>query len=155
MKTLMKAVLVLMAGAIIGCSPQKSAMVAPTAAKREPAMEKEAPKPPFTGQCYCGAVKYVIDAPILEHNFCKCGSCQKAHGALAVPWIVVTGESFKITQGEVKKIRVEPRKGCDCHGARNFCPSCGGQVYWQRDQGSEVDVCAMTLDDFSSFRGKE
>ena len=117
--------------------------------------EVEDPKPPFTGQCYCGAVKYVIDAPILEHNFCKCGSCQKAHGALAVPWIVVTGESFKITQGEVKKIRVELKTGCDCHGARNFCPICGGQVYWQRDQGSEVDVCAMTLDDFSNFRGKE
>jgi hypothetical protein len=38
---------------------------------------------------------------------------------------------------------------------QNFCPNCGGQVYWQRDEGSVVDVCAMTLDDFSNFRGKE
>jgi hypothetical protein len=123
--------------------------------EEEPGMRNEASKPPFTGQCYCGAVKYVIDAAILEHNFCNCGSCQKAHGALAVPWIVVPGGSFKITQGEVKKTRFEPGTGCDCHGARSFCPICGGQVYWQRDIGSEVDVCAMTLDDFSNFRGKE
>jgi hypothetical protein len=74
---------------------------------------------------------------------------------LAVPWIVVPGESFKITQGEVKRIRVAAKTGCDSHGTRYFCPTCGGQVYWQRDEGSKVDVSAMTLDDFSNFRGKE
>ena len=73
MRILMKAALALMAGALIGCSLHEPAVVPPTAAGKEPVMETEAPKPPFTGQCYCGAVKYVIDAPILEHNFCKCG----------------------------------------------------------------------------------
>lgn len=111
----------------------------------------------LTGECLCGAVKYRVDGPIRECNYCDCRGCQRALGALRTPWVVVPRAALTITQGETRRFRGDQAKypGCEAHGERAFCPTCGSHLFWYGDRGDTVDLVAGTLDDPSVFQPTE
>lgn len=43
---------------------------------------KEPPKPPVTGGCQCGAIRYAFDAPLQNSHACHCRMCQRATGGV-------------------------------------------------------------------------
>lgn len=80
-----------------------------------------------TGGCLCGAVRYsVADGDAIFVGHCHCKDCQKASGAgkvtvLAVPEAMVT-ITGAMTSYESKGDNGQPV-------TRQFCPTCGGQLF--------------------------
>ena len=116
---------------------------------------REQAKGEMTGQCHCGHVKYRVQGPILDHNYCSCRGCQRATGTLKAPFVVVAKASFKVTAGTPSLYRADSGVKCDAHGSWHFCPKCGTQVFWMGDKGDRVDIFAGTLDDPDIFQPKE
>lgn len=107
------------------------------------------PKLPLTGGCFCGAVRYRIDAfPFLLYA-CHCTQCQRQSGsAFALNMPVATG-SFQITTGSPKVWRRPTTSGDDIANSF-FCDTCGNRIYAGRDSRPEsLNVRAGTLDDTS------
>ena len=106
----------------------------------------------FTGQCLCGKITYQVAGPVLEHNQCHCRGCQKATGALVVPWLVVNEADFIITAGQPKRTSNPKYGGCEQHGEHAFCADCGTQLFWFRKGGGKVDITAGSLDDIAIYQ---
>jgi hypothetical protein len=108
-------------------------------------------KIPFTGGCYCGAIRYEVrKKPLMMFN-CHCRACQKVSGAAYVPVVVVVSKAFKITQGTLKYHYTDTIGG-EKH-KRGFCGECGTRI-----TGAEGDtprpflaITASSMDDPSQF----
>lgn len=106
----------------------------------------------ITGRCHCGAIAYAARPPIVKCSFCDCRGCQRATGALRVPFVTVLRTGFRITTGKPARFRAASGVKCDAHGDWYFCPSCGTHLYWKGHHGNEIDLFAGTLDDPGLFR---
>ena len=73
----------------------------------------------FSGGCYCGAIRFVIDGPPVWTAHCHCRSCQKALGGAFATWSKVAAKDFRTTKGSIKEI--EKSTGV----IRGFCEDCG------------------------------
>ena len=118
--------------------------------------EQETPKPPktkpengqtLTGQCHCGAVKYEAKGPVVKSSHCDCRGCQRATGAIQIPFVTVFRSGFILTTGKTTEFRSDIDKDCDGYGTWHFCAACGTQLFWKGDKGDHLDVFAGTLDD--------
>jgi hypothetical protein len=107
---------------------------------------------PFTGGCYCGAVRYECsEAPLMMFN-CHCRDCQHVSGGTGAPVIVVRKRAFRFTKGEPKYHFTQSIKRGN--HKRGFCAECGSRL-----TGGETDrampiiaVTAGSLDDPSWYR---
>lgn len=54
----------------------------------------------ISGQCFCGEVRYEVDAPLRDARSCHCSRCRKAFSAQASAYALVVPESFRWTQGD-------------------------------------------------------
>ncbi|MEO1108048.1 MAG: GFA family protein [Pseudomonadota bacterium] len=103
------------------------------------------PKPPYTGQCLCGAVRVNITAPPLLTVACHCADCQK-----------LTASAFSLTT-------MFPRDSFECTGAlvtggrhsaerRHFyCRSCLCFVYSEVGQADRINLRTSVLDEADKF----
>ena len=93
----------------------------------------------WTGGCLCGRVRYRISGEMRGLMACHCGQCRRwtGHGfasaSVARDELAVEGDVawFESTPGKVR---------------RGFCPGYGSSLFWERIEGSVVDVLAGTLD---------
>lgn len=93
----------------------------------------------LAGGCYCGAVRYQIDAEPFDSTLCHCADCRRVAGAPAVAW-------FSVRPGEIGLTGIEPARFTSSPGAtRSFCPRCGTPLLFQNDPGV-LDVSTCTLD---------
>jgi hypothetical protein len=107
---------------------------------------------PFTGGCYCGAVRYECSAePLMMFN-CHCRDCQQVSGGTGQAVIVVRKEALKFTKGAPRYHFTEGEKRGK--HKRGFCAECGSRI-----SGGETDralpimaITASSLDDPSWFR---
>jgi len=144
----------LLCAALMGLLAASLAAGEDAAAAKPPATKKQAAGT-MTGQCHCGHVKYRVQGPIRKCSTCDCRGCQRATGALRVPFVTVLRSAFTITQGEPKPFRGTSKAQCDVNGVWHFCPRCGTQVFWKPHKGNLVDIFAGTLDDTSVFKPKK
>lgn len=107
-----------------------------------------------TGRCHCGAIAFQVGGPIIRSTYCDCRACQKASGALKTPYVTVLRTDFKVTTGKPASFRGNSKEKCDCYGVWHFCRTCGGPLYWESDNGKELDVFAAAFDDPSVFQPK-
>eukprot|EP01104_Vermistella_antarctica_P010310 TRINITY_DN2743_c0_g1_i1.p1 TRINITY_DN2743_c0_g1~~TRINITY_DN2743_c0_g1_i1.p1 ORF type:complete len:194 (+),score=23.41 TRINITY_DN2743_c0_g1_i1:205-786(+) len=98
-----------------------------------PSLQVDMSPTPFTGQCFCGAVKLTVTAekPIFC-GFCHCVECRRFHSA-AVYQVFYTrpdemkieGEEFLTHYTQRNYVSGRPTElGCD----RTFCSICGSRV---------------------------
>ena len=107
---------------------------------------------PFSGGCYCGAVRYEVTArPIAMFN-CHCRACQKITGGAYVPVVLVRTKTFKLTQGALRYHFTETIKG-EPH-RRGFCGDCGARLTGAETRlpSRWIGLTASSLDDPSAFR---
>ena len=48
------------------------------------------------GGCLCGAIRYRIEATIIEAAICHCLACRRAAGAQSVAWLTVPATGFSL-----------------------------------------------------------
>jgi hypothetical protein len=72
-----------------------------------------------------------------------------------VAWITVKAASFRLLQGELRKVRGQQTGQASCDGfggERGFCPTCGTHItFVGDDRQHEIDVTTGSLDAPDSY----
>ena len=97
---------------------------------------------PKTGGCFCGRIRYRIDAPLSGARSCHCSRCRKAFSGAGSAYAEVDAEAFTWTAGEDALTIYETAPGW----GMGFCSRCGGNLFWWLDEGDQVSIFAGTLD---------
>jgi len=77
----------------------------------------------YTGECFCGAVKYETKGELFAMYCCHCSKCRKMCGASFTTNASVAATSFRITQGH------EVLDSFTNVGTRYFCSHCHSWIY--------------------------
>lgn len=108
---------------------------------------------PFTGGCACGAVRYECSSEPITMFKCHCRGCQQRTGSAFAATVLVSANSFRITQGMPRyHFTASEALGQHKHG---FCAECGSRLTGgENAQGTSgvVAISATSLDDPSWFR---
>ena len=100
---------------------------------------------PIEGGCLCGAIRYRIDASVLETGICHCRTCRRAAGAQSVAWLTVPAIGFALVSGKpaafVSSAEVE----------RGHCRDCGTSLTY-RSGPDTIDVTIASLDNPEEVR---
>jgi hypothetical protein len=78
----------------------------------------------LVGGCFCGRVRYQIDAPLANARSCHCSRCRKAFSGAGSAYAEVTAGSFSWTSGEADLTRYESMPGWGLM----FCRVCGTTI---------------------------
>jgi hypothetical protein len=99
-----------------------------------------------TGQCFCGQVRYTVDAEPLGARSCWCRDCQRIASGSATVNVLFPEDSVTF-EGEFATIEKIADSGNRV--ARGFCPKCGSQLFSRTTAptGAPIRIRAGTLDD--------
>jgi hypothetical protein len=92
---------------------------------------------PLTGGCQCGGVRYEIRAAPVSLYVCHCRECQKQAASAFGISVIVRGEDFQLTQGEVRTWTRPTTRGGSL--ACFFCPTCGSRL-WHATVGADATI---------------
>jgi hypothetical protein len=98
----------------------------------------------LTGGCLCGAVRFEIDEPLLDANYCHCTRCQRRTGTGASANGRPVPGSVRIVAGE-ERIRgwLPPGTGWE----KCFCADCGSHLFSRdRDDHAQMGVRLGAID---------
>lgn len=100
------------------------------------------PPSELAGGCFCGAVRYRVNAAPSDVAHCHCGMCRRTSGAPFVSWLTVPRSAFTLSAGAPAELRSSGP------ALRRFCAACGTALTFQReDAPSWIDVTVGSLDD--------
>ena len=94
----------------------------------------------LTGGCNCGAVRFEIDAPLLNASWCHCTRCRRRTGTPASAQGRVAPGSFRLVQGEEALRAWEPGGG---GFAKVFCGECGSALWSQSPDDPEIKAVRL------------
>jgi len=94
------------------------------------------------GGCFCGAIRYEAGGAPFDETVCHCSICRRTTGAPFVAWFSVPRSEFRFLQGTPTRFRSTDK------ATRTFCPRCGTQLTFERDDLlNEFDVTTCSLDE--------
>jgi len=101
---------------------------------------------PHTGQCFCGQIRFTIDAEPIATRMCWCRDCQRVASGSAMVNVVFAEDIVTFT-GEIATIERIADSGNTAE--RGFCSRCGTQIYSRMlaPKGNVLVIRAGTLDD--------
>ena len=106
---------------------------------------------PYSGQCLCGAVRYMVNDEPLAVYACHCTDCQKRSGSAFGLSMWVRRNAIKVTRGEAVLHASSHSDGRPRAG--RVCAQCGTRLWSEPDDRPELAVVRPgTLDDTSSLR---
>lgn len=111
-------------------------------------------KTPFTGGCYCGAIRYRCTATPeqIEMFKCHCRDCQHVSGGGHTPIVYVPASTFIFTQGTPRTFATDSELTGPRTHRRSFCPECGSRLTGGEGPGSTgIGMTLGSLDDPSGF----
>jgi hypothetical protein len=97
-----------------------------------------------TGQCLCGAVKFVVSGLPINVRACHCQDCQRLTGSAFFVRALFLKEYVRIT-GDVTEFASSDDL------IRKFCPRCGSQIFAERK--SRPDAISIALGSFDQLDG--
>ena len=80
---------------------------------------------PLTGGCVCGGVRYEIDRPLIEAEYCHCKRCQRRTGTAASATALAEPGSLRVVEGEELVRAWDPGDGWP----DLFCSECGSRLF--------------------------
>ena len=94
----------------------------------------------FEGGCHCGKIRFRAEGPLRQILMCHCSDCLK-----------LTGTSWGASAAEAEGIAwlsdEEPRWYRSSQWAeRGFCPDCGAQMFYRRDDLALVSIAPGAFD---------
>ena len=96
----------------------------------------------LNGGCYCGRVRYRIDAVPVSSIVCHCVDCRRVAAAPAVAWITVKTAALHWSAEQPAFFSSSPKV------TRSFCPRCGTPLtYGNHETPDERDVTTCSLDE--------
>jgi len=103
------------------------------------------------GGCFCGAVRFAAEGPILMRGLCLCRTCQRISGGGGNLFIAVEAQGFRYAAGPPQSFQRTPDAP-----RREFCATCGVQLT-ARSQCAPTAVLVKVgaLDDPAVYAGPE
>ena len=102
----------------------------------------------ITGGCHCGALRYTVSAPPMDHFICHCDGCRKLNGGLRLTGTAVAEEALTL-DGELSRYTYQ---GGKAEIELVFCGQCSTQIgALPKAYPGMFVLRANTLDDQSSF----
>lgn len=100
----------------------------------------------IAGGCFCGQVRYTINAEPIAARMCWCRDCQYIASGSATVNVLFPEKSVTFS-GEVATMLKTADSGNTIE--RGFCPKCGSQLYSKTTEpkGAPIRIRAGTLDD--------
>lgn len=93
------------------------------------------------GGCFCGRIRYAIDAGEYTTVNCHCTMCRRVHAAPYVTWLVVPTAKFRHTAESPAQLQ------SSASASRYFCPACGTHVACVNAGHPEIiDISLGSLD---------
>jgi len=90
---------------------------------------------PITRGCLCGEIRYRVNEPSIDTNYCHCRMCQKFSGAPVVAATAFPRKAVVITQGNPKYFQVTREHAAFYKSSliaeRGFCPNCGSSLLYR------------------------
>ena len=80
----------------------------------------------LSGSCYCGSVRFSIEAPFGGSAHCHCSMCRRAHGAAFVSWLVTMTERFSLESDSSLRWFASSEQS-----ERGFCNTCGTTLFFR------------------------
>ncbi|WP_370816398.1 GFA family protein [Jannaschia formosa] len=100
----------------------------------------------FSGRCFCGAVRWRSNGPILWAAICHCADCRRAASADYVSWLGVARAT--LTWDGPRRL-LQSSVGV----SRSFCGACGSPMSFETAVfRKETHLYANCLDDLSIYR---
>ncbi|HBZ93151.1 GFA family protein [Pseudomonas sp. UBA7530] len=94
------------------------------------------------GGCQCGALRYLIAAPLTDIAHCHCSICRRSSGGILTTWATVPRQAFHWLRGTPKAFA----SSASC--TRYFCGNCGAHLALFTSLSPEtMDVTVATLDE--------
>lgn len=93
-----------------------------------------------SGQCLCGAIRYVVRGRLRDAIVCHCADCRRWHGTS--PAMVAADKNTVELRGDEPAwfaVEGKPRRG--------FCPRCGSSLFWDAVERPTLTIAAGTLDE--------
>ena len=110
------------------------------------------------GGCLCGEVRYQINEPSIDTNYCHCRMCQRFSGAPVVAASTFPKDSLVITQGNPKYFETTHEHALFYESSliaeRGFCPNCGSSLFYRplvRRWTDWIAVFTASLDNPENF----
>jgi hypothetical protein len=118
------------------------------------AMETRPPLDPDTGStrgsCLCGAVTYVLTAPVFRCRTCHCSRCRKAGSSAHMSGLGTSFDGVRFTRGEDQIVTYKVPEAR--YFKQAFCRVCGSPMP-RRDAERQVTIVPMgSLDDDPGVR---
>jgi hypothetical protein len=104
------------------------------------------------GGCYCGQVRYVVEAEPTMRAQCHCRECQYITGGGPNFFMVVPSAGVRYVEGEAKAFT---RSDIERPVTREFCPNCGTHLMTRLPGRPMVVLKVGGLDDPSQFGGPQ
>jgi GNAT superfamily N-acetyltransferase len=112
-------------------------------ARRLAAPRHDPPPPParVSGGCFCGAVRYEVEATPRDVSHCHCSMCRRAAGAPLVTWATYPVGALRWTHGTPAALRSSPPV------TRSFCSACGTPLaFFTSEDPGWIDVTVASMD---------
>jgi hypothetical protein len=104
---------------------------------------------PYSGSCFCGAVKYRLEDKPIFVNCCHCTDCRKqTGGAFAINAVIETA-NVTVLSGQPVATRMYTDSGAPHDIFR--CPECQTALWSDYGYGVLLFVRVATLDDAAAF----
>ena len=93
------------------------------------------------GQCFCGAVEFIVSGKPVAMGYCHCTSCRQWSASPVTAYTLWPSGALKITRGADNLGSFTKTSNV----VRKWCKSCGGHVFGDMTQVDMVDVFAPML----------
>ena len=104
---------------------------------------------PLTGGCLCGAVRFEVDQPLMEAEYCHCTRCQRRTGTAASVTALAAPGSVRVVSGADRVHSWDPGDGWP----KLFCLDCGAALFCRNPSDSEqLGVRLGAFDDDPGIR---
>lgn len=99
----------------------------------------------YTGNCFCGAVKFSVTGEPAGMGYCHCNDCRHWSAGPVNAFTLWPTAAVTVLQGEEHLGTYNKTPG----SARKWCTNCGGHVFTGHPSWNLVDVYAATIPDFA------
>lgn len=98
----------------------------------------------YRGQCFCGAVQFVVTGTPAGMGYCHCESCRHWSGSPINAFTLWTPEALRVTRG-ANEVGTYNKT---LNSYRKWCQVCGGHLFTEHPGLGLIDVYAAVLEDF-------
>ena len=110
------------------------------------------PDEQYSGQCFCGDVKFKLSGKPEVMAYCHCNSCRHWSAGPVSAFTLWKPENLEITEGLELIAGFDKNPGTDDQTVvsnRVWCKHCGGHIYTDHPTMGVIDIPAAVIQNFS------